>query len=371
MHFADLVNRHDFIDVIARHADRNRFDMSVCTLGIPSNIADPDYGAAGIRNWNLHAPARKHYPRAIVALAAVLRREAIDVVHAHHYEPTVVAAAATILHPRTVLVIGRHYSDAIYLNTDGAKREAMLAVEAACNRRAGRIVAPSTMIADLLCRRPGVPREKVVVIPYGFEDEKFAVSRDDVRNVREELTLDGRTTIGTFGRLYRDKGQTYLLEAMPELIRAFPDVLLLLVGEGAERPLLERLVTELGLRDHVRFLGWRRDALVVMSAVDIVAQPTLQEAFSQSMIEALWLGKPLLMTDVSGAADVIADQVNALLVPPGQTQALTTALMSLLGDEALRARLGDAARRDVRTELAIDRIVPRFEALYGSVACRP
>lgn len=371
MQLTHLVNRHDFIDVVVRHADPTRFEMSVCTLGVPSNIADPEYESAGIKNWSLNTPTRKQYPRAVVALEALLRREAIDVVHAHHYEPGAIAAAATLLHPRTALVIGRQYFDAIYRSTDGAKRRLMLAVESACNRRARRIIVPSRMIADLLCHRQGVPREKVVVIPYGFEEEKFEILSNNVQGVRTELGLDGRTTIGTFARLHRHKGHRYLLDAMAKIVSASPDVLLLLVGEGPERPELERQIADLDLNDHVRLLGWRRDGITVMSAVDIVVQPTLEEAFGQAMIEALWLGKPLVTTDVCGAADMMDNAVDALIVRPGDTRSLASSVISLMGDESLRRRLGETARKRVQKELTVDNIVPRFERLYGRVAAAP
>ncbi|MCV5959949.1 glycosyltransferase, partial [Escherichia coli] len=84
-----------------------------------------------------------------------------------------------------------------------------------------------------------------------------------------------------------------------------PEILALLVGEGPERQNLERQIKELALEGNVILAGWRRDALTIMAAADAVVQSTLQEAFSQVMCEAMWMGKPLVMTDVSGAADVI------------------------------------------------------------------
>ena len=368
LQFADLVNRHDFIDVIVRHADGSRFDVAVATLGIPSNIADPEYRAYGVQCWSLDAPKRADYPRAVISLASLIHRERFDIVHSHHYEPTLIAAAAVTLNPGARLVLGRHYSDAIYRNTVGAKRKAMLVAEAACNRRAARLVVPSTMIERLL-RAQGVRSDKITVIPYGFEEEKFRVDHRDVETVRRELGLPGRFSIGTFARLYHDKGHRYLLKAMPSIVRAHPEVLLLLAGEGAERSALESQVDNLRLRDHVRFLGWRKDRLALMAAVDLVVQPTLQEAFSQAMIEPLWLGRPLVMTDVSGARDVLEDGVNAVVLPPADTAALRDALLRLAADADLRIRLGHAAK-NVRKRLSVTSIVPFYEAVYGDVVSR-
>jgi glycosyltransferase involved in cell wall biosynthesis len=369
LHFADVVNRHDFIDVIVRHADPTRFEMSVATLGVESNIADPEYEMAGVPFWNLHASRRKDYPTAVVKLARLVRRGRIDIVHANHYEPGLIATAASAFSPRAALVMGRHYSDAIYLNTTGLKRGAMLALEAACNRRARCVVAPSTMIERLL-RRQGVPSNKIAVIPYAFEDEKFAVTDADVEGVRAELSLERRLTLGTFARLYRDKGHRYLLDAMASIVETNPDVLLLLVGDGAERANLEWQVERLGISNYVRFLGWRRDALVIMAAVDVVVQPTLQEAFSQTMVEALWLGKPLVMADVSGARDVIDHGKNGLVVPPGDSPSLAAAVGALCARTSERMRLGAAGRATVQSLLSVPAVLPAFEQLYVDVIGR-
>jgi glycosyltransferase involved in cell wall biosynthesis len=104
--------------------------------------------------------------------------------------------------------------------------------------------------------------------------------------------------------------------------------------------------------------------MALMAAMDAVVQPTLQEAFSQVMAEALWMGKPLVITDVSGATDVIRDGENGLLVPKADPNALAGAVARLVADAPLRARLGAAGRAYVEGHLTIEKIIPMYEQVY-------
>jgi len=365
LQFADLVNRHDFIDTIVRNTDPGSFAMSVCTMARPSNIEDPRYGEAGISCHELPTATRWQYPWAAIRLASLLRRQRIDVVHAHHFDPCVIAAAATLLRPRTRLVVGRHYSDAIYLHATGWRRRAMLGIERVVNRRAGRVVVPSSRIMGLLVEGQGVPADKVALIPYGFDAAKYErVEPATVQGLRATLGLDGRFTIATFGRLYEDKGHRFVLAALAEVLASVPNLRYCIVGEGAQRPSLERQVREFGLRDVVTFLGWRHDVPELMAAVDVVVQPSVQEAFSQSMAEALFMGRPLVIADVSGASELVPDDSIGVIVPCRDPAAIARALIELAGTPERRSALGGAARRHARGAFTIERAIPLYEAVY-------
>lgn len=365
LHFADLVNRHDFIDNIVRHSS---LSMAVCTMGRPSNIEAPGYDQSVIPYTEIDTPTRRQYPLTILRLAALLRRQRFDVIHAHHYDPCLIATAATLLCPRTALVVGRHYSDAIYLHTTGWRRRVMLQLEGAMNRRAKRIIVPASRIADLMVNRQGVPEDKIAVIPYGFDRVKYdGVDAGARQALRRDLGLQDNLTIGTFGRLYVDKGHRVVLDALPQLRAAIPGLRYLIVGEGAERERLESHVAALNLTDTVSFLGWRHDVTALMSAVDIVVQPSTQEALSQSMVEALLMGRPLVITDVSGANEIVPDDTVGRVIAVGDSKALHDAVVELT-DADLRARLGAEGQRHARARFTVAAAVSGHEAVYLKAA---
>ena len=202
-------------------------------------------------------------------------------------------------------------------------------------------------------------------MPYGFVPEKYVPPHpDEVQRLRAELGLEGRFALGNFARLHEEKGQRFLIRAMEDLHADFPQLALLIVGEGPERAALEQQIRHAGLGDVVRLLGWRRDAMTLMAAVDAVVQPTLQEAFSQVMAEALWMGKPLVITDVSGATDVIQDSHNGLLVPKGDPRALMVAIERLVCDAGLREKLATNGKHYVTQNLGSENIIRQYEKSY-------
>lgn len=370
LHLADGVNRYDFIDNVVRHLDPDRFSVGVATFTDESNIAPPLYADAGIPHWVLDNRSRAAEPLTALRLAALLRRERFDIVHTHHYDSALVGWAATRLARETRLVVGRHYLDAIHRYATGWRRRGLLAAEAVVNRGARRIVVPAQLVADFMVEVQAVPADAITVIPYAFDPTRYQrPSLAEISRMRLELGLDGRFALGTFARLHlAHKGHLDILEALRALAADRPELVWVVVGDGPDRARLESALATAGLGERVRMLGWRHDVVQVMTAVDAVVQPSLEDAFGQVMVEALWMERPLVLSTACGAAELLADGESALVVPPGDPDALAEALRRLLADPSLREHLASAGRRVVEAELTIDRVVPRFEALYAEVA---
>lgn len=372
LHLADAVNRYDFIDNVVRHVSRDCFDVAVATFEAEANILAPNYAEIGIPHFSLNCTAKASYALGVARLARIFRTWKPDIVHAHHFDPNVLAWAAARLDRKVAIVVGRHYSDAIYLNSSGWRRSLRLYLEEQVNSNAAGIVSPSSAIQDLLVLRQGVAPRKVRVVPYAFDPARYPpISAAERARTRDELGLHGHFAIATVGRLYRDKGHRYLAQALHILAGQTPDLLWLIVGDGPDRASLEALVKRGGVDSQVRFLGWRKDAIRIMGCVDSVVQPSLQEAYSQAMVEALWMSAPLVMTRVSGAEDLLTDGETALLVPPSDVEALVAAVQRLHGDPTLRAKLSSQGRAHVAATLCLSVIVPRMEDLYRQVMDEP
>ncbi|MEO6867498.1 MAG: glycosyltransferase [Gaiellales bacterium] len=365
LQLAHVINRQDFIDNIVRHADRSMFEIDVCTRARVANIAEPIYDTT-VRHHRILD--EQHGRLATMAqLARLLRVGHYDVLHAHHFDQALLGAITVGLSPRTKLVIGRHYSDSMYA-LPPLKRHAYLALEALINRRADAIAVPSTMIRDLLVQRQGVDPEKVVHVPYAFDPAKYhPVPLERVAAIRAELSIEGRLAIGAFGRLFSAKGLEVLLRAFAHVHRAHTEVRLVLVGDGPQRAELEALAIALDVKDAVRFAGWRTDAMSVMSAVDVVAHASYTEAFSQVMVEALLLEKPLVITDVSGVRDLLQDRISARIVPVRDQAALTAALDEIVSDAVVRSAMAVRGAAVARAHLLAPEAVRPMELLYRHV----
>jgi glycosyltransferase involved in cell wall biosynthesis len=189
--------------------------------------------------------------------------------------------------------------------------------------------------------------ERTFVIHNGIRLSDIAAVEADARaQVRAELGLDGRhTVIGMVGRMYPVKGHREMLEMLEAVVTRLPLVRLLLVGDGPERPACEGLAAELGLTEHVRFLGQRGDVPRLLSAVDILAMPSRTEGLGLAAIEALAAGKPVVAYAVGGLCEVVRDRVDGRLVDAGDRHAFVRALIELIESEQQRVSYGANARR--------------------------
>lgn len=374
LHFASVINRHDFIDTIIGHIDKRRFALMACTFSWNSNIQATEYDET-IPSFSLNVNGRRDYPGAIFRLAAILREQKVDILHAHHYDEALIGSAAAAMVAKCRLVVGRHYYDEIYLLSRSVKRYAYLAFEKFINRSANAIVVPSSVIRSMMSDRQHVPEEKISIIPYGFEFEVDKYSHHtsvEMENVLSEFGIPkGRFVFGNFGRHHKLKGQEALLRSYASFVNKYSDTTLLMVGDGPNGSCLRALAGKLGLvaSGMVVFAGWRKDAWRILEAVDVVVHPSLHESLSQLMVEAMAKAKPLIITNVAGPCDHARHLENAYVIEEPTDQSIYDALAWMYNNRAAAQVLARNASSYVRSELPIERIIPRFEALYERVAC--
>ncbi len=143
---------------------------------------------------------------------------------------------------------------------------------------------------------------------------------------------------------------------------------LLLAGDGSERQALESLVTSLGVCDRVRFLGVRRDVPALLAASDVFVLPSLSEAASLTLLEAMACAVPSVVTDVGGNPEIVTDGLTGRLVPRGDADVMGQAIRSLLSDPELARRVGLAARAHVEQHYALDDSLAQYLSLYRDLA---
>jgi glycosyltransferase involved in cell wall biosynthesis len=159
-----------------------------------------------------------------------------------------------------------------------------------------------------------------------------------------------------------------LLRALPPLVRRFPRLRCLVVGDGPLDGALRREAEALGLAGHCRFTGARPDVADLLAAVDVVVLPSLSEGLPFVLLEAMAVGKPVVATRVGGNPEVVEDGTTGLLVPPGDADALGAALARLLDDSAAAAAMGGRGQARVRERFTVRAMIEALEALYASLA---
>ena len=230
------------------------------------------------------------------------------------------------------------------LSTDHFSRGHMRLAIVLSNYLIRRVVTCSEAAAEAMVEGGG-KAERLRVVYNGIDSSPFdLVTPDEVDGLRRDLGLEGVTVLGSFSRLAPWKGQHVLLEALPRL----PGVHALLVGDAmfGEQDYaksLRRQSKELGIEDRVHFVGFRQDISRLMCLSDVVVHTSVApEPFGRVIVEGMLARRPVVATRAGGAVEIIDDEVNGTLVPPGDVDALAGAVRGLLADPDRASSLAKA-----------------------------
>ena len=166
--------------------------------------------------------------------------------------------------------------------------------------------------------------------------------------------------VGWFGRFAATKGVDVLLRALPSV----PDVSCVLVGDGPERPSLERLAEDLGIADRVVMVGWADQPRNYLPGFDLAVLPSRAESLPLAVIEAMLAERAVIASDVGGVGELVLDGVTGVLVPSEDPDALARAMAQLLGEPSLAAEMGARARERALEHFSASAMARSYEALY-------
>jgi len=232
-------------------------------------------------------------------------------------------------------------------------------------KRADLVLAPSSDTAGKLRDIQGVENEKIQVLHWGL-DPAFVELAAEVENLPRPARLPKEPYILSVGRwasTERYKGFDTLVQVMPALLKAVPNLQLVLIGEGDDQPFLEHKAAEAGVKDKTHFISGlsREELAAAYRHCEVFALPSAGEGFGLVFLEAMSMGKPVIGGNHGGTPDIIADGVSGLLVSHGNQDELTSKLKLLLGDQRLRQKMGSEARERVRSVFSFARFSEGLE----------
>lgn len=310
-----------------------------------------------------------HIARALATLVKLLVMEHIDIVYTldRSRSPVLAATAARLL--GRPLVFHAHYPYYAPTHRGGG----------AVVRSADRIVAVSEFVRKAYLRL-GLPAERIRTVHNGIKIDTYAVHDRENRSQSEDAENRDGLTVLLPGRLSRYKGQLELIDAMPAVLRSFPTTRFVFAGYDSPEtgdlaaegptvlPILRRRAAELGVADHADFLGMTHDMASRYAAADVVVVPTWEEPFGLVVLEAMAAGRAIVASAAGGIPEIITSGETGLLVPPRDPNSLATAIGSLLANQELRTRLGNAARGDVAHRFTVERYCREFEDVLLTLA---
>jgi len=291
-----------------------------------------------------------------------------DIVHTRNLGTIDMLFPAALAGVRT-RVHGEHGWDMIDLHGDNTKYRML--------RRASRIVASryitvSAHLRDWLVHTIGVDAAKVSYVCNGVDTRKFSVlpGRSAVSG-GPPFSTDGALVIGTVGRVVRVKDQLGLAKAFVELLRRVPDgrsfLRLVIVGDGPLHVELREFLNSSGVADICWLPGRRDDVADILQSLDVFVLPSLNEGISNTILEAMASGLPVVATDVGGNPELVQHGETGFLVPPLDPEALAHALLKYADDPGLAREHGAQARTRAEREFSVDRMIAGYLAVYDEL----
>lgn len=347
-----------FVEV-ATGLDRSRWNVHVSCLRAEGPLR-PRLEAVGIRAWSCgRGPFRS--PRFLTAVWGLVRyvhARRIRLVHSFDFYSNVLGIpAARLAGVRAVIASHRDLGD---IRPPFHQR-----VHRAVLRMANHVLVNAEAVAERLRVYPTLA-PRVVVIPNGVDLSRFSPGPGQPRR-RAEGVL-----VGAIANLRPEKGVERLIRAAALVRARRPEARFVVWGEGPLRADLELLVRRLGLDGVVELPGWTAEPEAALRALNIFVLPTLSEACSNVLLEAMATELPVVATRVGGNPALVVDEITGLLVPPGDPVALAKAILRLIEEPVLAGRLAAQARDHVRGAFGIGPMLARIEGLYDrALAAKP
>jgi glycosyltransferase involved in cell wall biosynthesis len=313
---------------ICNSMNRELFAPSVLCLRALGDYS-PEFDALGIKVRLIPQKNGTDY-FSFLKVAKILREENIDVIHTHNTQPfmdgvigALLAGVKTIVHTDHA----RSFPD---------KKRYMFA-EWFLSHFVYKVVAVSEHTAFNLQKYEKISPKKIQIIYNGINRNIQNVTIDKSKKRAELGIINSGPVIGLGVRLSEQKGITFLLAAMPEIIRFFPDITLVIAGKGPLEEKLKEQTIALGVESHVLFVGMRLDIPEVIKLFDCYVLPSLWEGLPMVLLEAMAVGCPIVATDVGGVSSIIKSGENGILTKPRNPQELTDGIIKMLSNEAFRA----------------------------------
>lgn len=345
---------------LVRYSDPTVVRFSAINCCAAEHLLAPEFAAAGCPVMLLDKFSMS-YPTFLWKLRRMLRDLKPDVAHTWLYAPCFWGRFAAITAGVRGIVASTR-TGSIY------SRWYEAFIDRTLSRRTAVRIVNSEGVRDSLVQRVGLRPESIRVIYNGVDAERLA-PRADRATLRSRFgwPVDAPVLLSV-GRLVREKNYPMLLRAISSLRERTPTLRAAIAGWGAAHESLLALREEMNLTKCVEFLGRREDVADLMTAADLFVMPSLSEGFSNALLEAMWVGLPVVATRVNGAVEIIRDGENGLLVDIGDEQAFAAAIADLLADRARRDRVGRQASTDVRHRFSIDRMVAEHLESYRVAA---
>jgi glycosyltransferase involved in cell wall biosynthesis len=337
-------------------SEHNLFDMSIFCIEEPIG----PWGLV-LQSNGLKITAKARQPRfdtsLIFAIRKHIKNNKIDILHCHQYTPWVYGVLSAFGTKTKVLFTehGRFYPD-----SSSWKRKL---INPWLCRITDHITSISKATKQALVEFENISESNIKVIYNGIRKPKVIKCKVDELRHKLDISIDTRV-LGTIARLDSIKNHSMMLEAFSMVLKEHPDTVLIIVGDGEERKNIENKIRQLNIKDQVIIPGYEPQPQHYLALMDIFLLSSLSEGTSMTLLEAMSLGKPCVVTDAGGNKEIISDHYNGLVTPNNDAVMFALSIKELLHNSETLEHYGNNAKNRFTELFSVTSMTERFQQIY-------
>ncbi|MFA6918191.1 MAG: glycosyltransferase family 4 protein [Candidatus Gracilibacteria bacterium] len=353
--------------LLAKFLDKAKFEpILACSNYEKLDKWCTNFQGEGIKVYRLNVKS-KHDPKHYFQLKKIIKEERPDILHAHIWNPAsgryaYLAAKST----KIPLVITEHDPFKISPLKDFFKKRALKYVT--------KIVAISNNNKHLLGELYPDHKQKITVIHNGldliwWQSQILRFTDEDRRHIKEDIfhCKENTLIVTTVAELHDRKGIKYLINAVPSVIKKFPNTKFIIIGNGPAHAEYERLIKKLDLENHIHLAGRQKEIPKLLKSSNIFLLPSIREGFGMVNLEAMITPLPIIATKAGGIPEVVEDGKTGILVEPGNSVALISALFKLIPSSELREKYALAGHKRVIEKFDARKMAREYEKIYTNL----
>jgi len=304
---------------------------------------------------------------AFIKIWKLLKKSQYDIVHTHSSKAGIIGRwAAWLAHVKCI--VHTPHGNIFYGYFNKGITKIFVFLEQITAKITHRIITLTEKGKEEHVQMNVAREDKFVPIYSGIDIKKFENRHQDVNDKRKELKLSEENIIfGAVARLDPVKGNTYLVEAMEEVVLKIPNAKLVIVGDGTEKKEIESMIQRLQLSDAVVLTGFRKDVPALLKIFDIFILASLNEGMGRVILEAMASGKPVIATQTGGIPELVQEGQSGLLVPIADAKALSEAMIHLAENPKMMSTFGETGKKLVKDIFSLDKMVTKIDDLYQEI----
>jgi glycosyltransferase involved in cell wall biosynthesis len=346
-----------YLEILALHLNSENFNVK---FAIPKSKGTEDF-VNELKSKGIQVDFIKRFN--ILNILLYFRKNEPDYIHFNLPYPTecVIAILAGIIHAKSKIFLTEHLVLPKY-----KLRPFVKLIKKFIYAKIDKSITVSNTNKKVLIENFNLPENKIKVI-YNCVDIEYIMNynKEVVRDLKNKFEInDSAIVFGTVGRLDKQKGHQYLIDASKNVIEKVPNSLFLFLGMGKFRNQLIQKIKDNNMTEYFRLVGYQENLPEILALIDVFVLPSISEGLPFSVLEAMAAGKPVIATNVGGTPEIITNNVNGILVEPKDSDALSKALILFATDARKKKYIAEMGHKRILENFSLEKMISATEEIY-------